>query len=175
MDRNVSKDMMEKEAKGSSLFLPFDHDFGLVVVLRRCSIRQRHPIRFLLLRLTLSYYAFLSAPLSLLLFVRFFVIAPDVLCDLGKGNVVSDSHDEEQPEQVHALQAGEQRKGYVLTDPAFVLIGFPIEFERADGAEFGEGGVQNYEVDVVAKIGPDDDEEGEVRDDERRVNVVEGF
>ena len=62
-----------------------------------------------------------------------------------------------------------------MTDPAFILLGIPVEIEGADGAEGGEGGVEDDEVDVVAEVDPDADEEGEEGEDEGGVEVVEGF
>ncbi len=55
---------------------------------------------------------------------------------------------------------------------AFVVSGFPVEEEGANGAKFGEDGVQDAEVEVVAGVDPDEDEEGEVGAYERVVEVV---
>ena len=62
-----------------------------------------------------------------------------------------------------------------MTDPAFVLLGVPVELEGTNGAEGGEGGVDDDEIDVVPEVDPDADEEAEPREDERGVQVVEGF
>ena len=62
-----------------------------------------------------------------------------------------------------------------MADPAFILLGVPVEFEGADGAEGGEGGVEDDEVDVVAEVDPDADEEGEKGEYEGGVEVVQGF
>lgn len=70
------------------------------------------------------------------------------------------------------MQASEQGESDVLADPAFVLLGVPIEVEGADGAEGGEGGVEDDEVDVVAEVDPDADEESEEGEDEGGVEVV---
>ena len=51
-------------------------------------------------------------------------------------------------------------------------MGIPIEFERPDASEGGEGGVEDDEVDVVAEVDPDTDEEGEPGEDEGGVEVV---
>ena len=55
------------------------------------------------------------------------------------------------------------------------MLGIPVELVGADGAEGGEDGVEDYEVNVVPEIHPDADEEGEVGKDEGGVEVVEGF
>ena len=62
-----------------------------------------------------------------------------------------------------------------MADPAFILLGIPVEVEGADGAEGGESGVEDDEVDVVAEVDPDANEEGEEGEDEGGVEVVEGF
>ena len=55
------------------------------------------------------------------------------------------------------------------------MLGFPVEFEGANSAEGGEGGIEDDEVDVVAEVDPDADEEGEEGEYEGGVEVVEGF
>ena len=55
------------------------------------------------------------------------------------------------------------------------MLGIPVELEGADGAEGGEDGVEDCEIDVVSEVDPDADEEGEVGKDEGGVEVVEGF
>ena len=121
-------------------------------------LRHLHPLRALLLRIRI--------PLL-------------VLADIADGNlkhdIIRDADDEEQPEQVDALQRGQQAKGDVLADPALVLLGDPVEVEGADGAEFGEGGVEDDEVEVVAAVDPDADEEGEVGDGDAGVEVAADF
>lgn len=67
-----------------------------------------------------------------------------------------------------------------MADPAFILLGFPVQVERADGGEFAvlggkADGLQNANVDVVAGVDPDGDEEGEVGGDKWGVEVGEGF
>ena len=73
------------------------------------------------------------------------------------------------------MQSREQRESDFLTDPAFVLLGIPIELEIPDIAKFSEDGVEDAEIDVVAEVGPDADEKGEVRDCDGRREVVEDF
>ena len=65
-----------------------------------------------------------------------------------------------------------------MADPAFVLLGVPVEGEGADGGEGAEGvddGVQDEDVEVVAQVDPDADKEGEVGDRDGGGDVVEGF
>ena len=62
-----------------------------------------------------------------------------------------------------------------MAERAFILLGVPVEFEGANSAEGGEGGVEDDEVDVVAEVDPDADEEGEEGEDEGGVKVVQGF
>ena len=62
-----------------------------------------------------------------------------------------------------------------MADPAFVLLGHPIEGVGADGAEFGQRGVQDDEVEIVAAVDPYADEEGEVGDGDGGVEVGADF
>lgn len=103
------------------------------------------------------------------------IVTPHVRDHLRKYNVVSYFQDEEQPKNVHALQARQQGEGDVLTDPAFVLLGIPAELERANGSEGGECCFQDDKIDVVSQVDPDPNEHGEIREDEGGVEVVEGF
>lgn len=62
-----------------------------------------------------------------------------------------------------------------MRDPTLVLLSLPVELEGTDGTEGGEGGVDDEEIDVVAEIDPDQDEEGEERDHDWGGDVVERF
>lgn len=62
-----------------------------------------------------------------------------------------------------------------MREGAFILLPVPVELVGAEGAELGEGCVENDEVDVVAEVGPDEDEEAEVGDCDGGGEVVEGF
>lgn len=62
-----------------------------------------------------------------------------------------------------------------MGDPALVLLGLPIELEGSDGAEFGEGRVEDGQIDVVAQVDPHEDEEAKVGADDGGVEVVECF
>lgn len=62
-----------------------------------------------------------------------------------------------------------------MTEPAFVLLRLPIQFEGAYGPKGSEDSVENIEIDVVAKIDPDANEQGEPGHDDGMMGVVEGF
>jgi len=62
-----------------------------------------------------------------------------------------------------------------LGEAAFVLFLFPVQREGADGAEFGQVGIEDAEVEIVSGVYPDEDEEGEIRADDPVVEVVEGL
>lgn len=62
-----------------------------------------------------------------------------------------------------------------MADPAFVLLGLPVEGEGADGSEGGGDAVKDAEVDVVPEVDPDADKEGEVGGYDAGVKVREGF
>ncbi len=55
------------------------------------------------------------------------------------------------------------------------MLRLPVQLEGAYGPEGGEDGVENIEVDVVAKIDPDTNEEGEPGHDDGMMRVVERF
>lgn len=86
-----------------------------------------------------------------------------------------DSANEEKPEKVDGLQTGQKAKSNVLRDPALVLLSLPVELVGTDGLELGEDGPEDVEVDVVAQVGPDDEEDEEVGFDKGSVDVVEAF
>ena len=73
------------------------------------------------------------------------------------------------------MQTGQERKTEKLREAAFVLFLFPIQREGADGAELGQVGVEDAQVEVVPGVDPDADEDGEVRADDPVIEVVEGF
>lgn len=62
-----------------------------------------------------------------------------------------------------------------MTEGGFVLLAGPVEFERAEGLKLREGCVEDDEINVVAEVGPDADEETKVGDGDGGVEVVEGF
>lgn len=53
-----------------------------------------------------------------------------------------------------------------MGERAFVLLGLPVEVEGANGAELGEGCIENGKVDVVAEVNPDQDKEAEIGADD---------
>ena len=109
-------------------------------------------------------------PLHLLL-----IITSNISDLILQHHIRRNPQDKIQPKQIKRLQARQQPESDVLRDPAFILLGLPIELEGADGAESGEDGVEDYEVHVVAEVDPDADEEGEVGEDDGGVYVIEGF
>ena len=121
-----------------------------------------------------SYLITLSLPL-LHLPLRLLIITPNIRNQIHKNDIIRNPQYKKQPKQINTLQTSQQGEGDVLADPAFILLGIPVEVEGANGAEGGEGGVEDDEVDVVAEIDPDADEEGEEGEDEGGVEVVEGF
>ena len=125
----------------------------------------------------LFYFFFFIIIFSLLIRL-ILIIAPHILLHIRHNGIVRDPEDKIQPEEIDALQHGQQAEGDVLRDPALVLLGVPIEDEVADSAEGArrqEDFGQDDEVDVVPEVGPDEDEEGEVVDCDGGLDVVEGF
>lgn len=102
----------------------------------------------------------------------FLIITPYIRNQIHKDDIISNPQDKKEPEEVDTLQASQQGEGDVLADPAFVLLGVPVEVEGANGAEGGEGGVEDDEIDVVPEVDPDADEEGEEGEYEGGVEVV---
>lgn len=103
------------------------------------------------------------------------IIASLILLDTVEDIVGEDAEDQEEPEQVHGLQAGQQRKGNVLTDPALVLLSFPVEFKRSDGPEFGQDSPKDLKVEIMPAIDPHTDEGCKVGRSDDGVEVVEGL
>jgi len=118
---------------------------------------------------------------SLGLLLRFFffllilIIASLVLLDAVEDIVGEDAEDQEEPEQVHGLQTGQQSKGNVLTDPALVLLRFPVEFKRSDGPEFGQDSPKDLEVEIMPAIDPHTDEGCKVGCSDDGVEIVESL
>jgi hypothetical protein len=54
-------------------------------------------------------------------------------------------------------------------------LGLPVKFEGTDGAELGQDGPEDLEVQDVTKVDPDTDERAEVGRNDDRVEIVEGF
>ena len=134
----------------------FPHPLNRLLLLLPARNPHLHTLSLLLLHLALSLL----------------IITPNIRNQIHKHNIISDPQYKEEPEEIDTLQASEQGESDVLADPAFVLLGVPIEVEGADGAEGGEGGVEDDEVDVVAEVDPDADEESEEGEDEGGVEVV---
>lgn len=57
------------------------------------------------------------------------VVASFVLLHAVEDVVLENAEDQEEPEEIDCLQTGQQDKGDDLTDPAFVLLGLPVELE----------------------------------------------
>ena len=55
------------------------------------------------------------------------------------------------------------------------MLALPVEFVGADGLKFGEKGVDDAEVDVVAHVDPHAHEQCVKRDRDGRVEVVENL
>ena len=55
------------------------------------------------------------------------------------------------------------------------MLRVPVELKWADGAEGGEDGVEDEDVDVVPEVDPDGHEDGEVRENDGGVQVIERF
>lgn len=72
---------------------------------------------------------------------RVLVIASHVLHDAIEYDIVCNSKDKEQPEEIQALQSSQEPECDVLTDPAFVLLRVPVQLERANVGEGGQGRV----------------------------------
>lgn len=55
------------------------------------------------------------------------------------------------------------------------MLRLPVQLEGAYGSEGGEDGVEDIEVDIVAKIDPNANEEGKPGHDDGMMRIVEGF
>ena len=140
------------------------------LVFERRTIDQQ--VRSLLLRLVPLLQHLIS--LLVLLFV-FLVLGSVILPYICREEAEGDPEDEEEPEDVDGLEHRQQCKGDDLTNPAFVLLRFPVQLEWSDGAELGQDGPQNAQIEPVTHIDPDTNEETKVGLRQRVVQVVENL
>ena len=109
----------------------------------------------------------------LLFFFLVLIVASLIFLNAGEKIVLENSEDQKEPEEVDGLQTGEQCECDVLTNPALVLLGFPVQFEGSNGPELSQNGPQDFQVDEVSKVDPDCDESAEVGSGDDGVEVVE--
>lgn len=119
--------------------------------------------------LTIQFHTRNTLPdlVLLLLFDDFlfilFIITSLILGNRASEESISDSQNQDEPEDVDSLQSEEQGESDDLRNPAFVLLCFPVEFVRADCAEASQGCPENVQVEVVAEVEPYTNEETKVR------------
>jgi len=103
------------------------------------------------------------------------IITPLILDNVAEHGPVENAQDQDNPENVDHLQHCEERESDRLRDPALVLLCNPVELVGANCRKLavGEHGVEDFEVEEVAHVGPDADESDEVGDREAGVEVVE--
>jgi hypothetical protein len=107
--------------------------------------------------------------------VTLLILAPVIVGRAVSDEAVCDPADEEPPEKVDGLETSEEGERDDLRERALVLLCFPVELEGTDGLEFGEDGVEDAQVDVVAEVAPDAHEDEKVGPGDGRVEVVEDF
>ena len=110
-----------------------------------------------------------------LFFFLIFVVASLILFHVEKGVIRQNPQNQEKPEEIHGLQASEQSKCDDLTDPALVLLGFPVQFVWPNSSELGQAGPKDFQVDEMSKVNPDMNEQDIERHDHDRVEVVQSF
>lgn len=105
--------------------------------------------------------------LFLHLFFLFLIVTALILRHAVEDVVRQDAQNQEEPEEVDGLKTGQEAEGDVLADPALVLLRLPVQLEGTDGAELGEDGPEDLQVQHVSEINPNSDEQGEIgsRDD----------
>ena len=114
-------------------------------------------------------------PLIIIVLSFLFIVAPLIRHHSGHDVLPHDSQYQEQPEEIHGLQAGQQTKCDALREEALELTGLPVELKGADGAEFRESCVEDGQIDIMAEVDPDEDEEAEIGADDGGIKVVESF
>jgi hypothetical protein len=102
-------------------------------------------------------------------FFFLFILAALVFGDAVENVVGENAQDQVQPEEVDGLQTGQQGKCNILTDPALVLLGLPVQLEGSNGAELGKDGPEDLQVQVVAEVNPHADERAEVGNCDPRI------
>lgn len=83
-------------------------------------------------RLSTTICALMSLVLGTLLVIRAIILLLAIRHELERT-----AQETVQPEEIQALQRGQQGKGDDIGDPAFILLGLPVKFVGADGAELG--------------------------------------
>lgn len=111
----------------------------------------------------------------LLEFLFGLVVASHVLLHAVEDVVLENAQNQVEPEEVHGLQTGQQGEGDDLTDPTFVLLGLPVELVGSNGAEFGQHGPEDLQVEYVAAVDPHNNEGAKVWYSDDGVEIVEGF
>ena len=109
------------------------------------------------------------------LFLLFFVFTSFVLRNIVQDVFFQDAHDQIKPEQVDGLEAGKKSKRDVLTDPALVLLSFPVELKGTHGSEFSQDSPEDLQVDIMPQIDPYSDEQTKIRTDDRRIEVIQSL
>jgi hypothetical protein len=66
-----------------------------------------------------------------------FIITPLIFSNRTSNKPPRNPQNQDEPKYIDGLQSKQQCKSDDLRDPAFVLLGFPVEFVGADGAEGG--------------------------------------
>ena len=110
-----------------------------------------------------------------LVFLLILVVTPLIFCNAAPDETPENANDQNEPKDIDGLEGEKQGEGDDLRDPAFVLLGFPVQFVGTDGAEFSQDGPEDVQIQVVAEVEPDADESYEVRACDGRVEVVEDF
>lgn len=104
-----------------------------------------------------------------------FSFTPVILGHAREDETVSNSKDEEEPEQIKRLECGQQSGGDKLGQPALVLASRPVQHVGSHGTELGEDGEDDLEVQVVAQVNPDTHKNGKVWALPSAVDVVQGL
>jgi hypothetical protein len=105
----------------------------------------------------------------------FFVVTSLILDASVEDVVLGDSENQEEPEDIDGLEAGQQRKGDDLAEQAFVLLRLPVELVWSHSLELGQDCVEDAEIDIVSQVDPDPNKHAKIWTDYDRVYIVKGF
>jgi len=117
----------------------------------------------------------LGLDLSLHLLLFGLVVTALILGNTVEDVVGQNAQDQEEPEEVDGLQTSKQGKGDVLTDPALVLLCFPVELKGTDSTELGQDSPEDLQVEDMAEVNPRADEHAEVGNGDVGIEVVQCF
>jgi hypothetical protein len=89
-----------------------------------------------------------------LFLVLVLVVASFVLLHVFYQVLLQNAEDQVKPKEIDCLKTGKKTERDDLTDPAFVLLGLPVQLERSHGSELGQDSPDDFQVDIMSQVDP---------------------